>query len=85
MAVWRVNVNGDTQLDPNDARDYARLRPHIDAKTPVYTTSKQYVGMPDYQMVRDTMTNGCGECYYWAAIARCQDTTEKRCAKRKSV
>lgn len=56
MAVWRVNVNGDTQLDPNDARDYARLRPHIDAKTPVYTTSKQYVGMPDYQMVRDTMT-----------------------------
>lgn len=56
MSVWRLNLKGDTSLDPNDPRDYAKVKSHIVSKTPVYTASKRYVGLPDYQVMRDTMT-----------------------------
>ena len=56
MSVWRLNLKGDTSLDPNDQRDYAKIKSHIVSKTPVYTASKRYVGLPDYQVMRDTMT-----------------------------
>lgn len=56
MSVWRLNLKGDTSLHPNDPRDYAKVKSHIVSKTPVYTASKRYVGLPDYQVMRDTMT-----------------------------
>lgn len=56
MSVWRLNLKGDTSLHPNDPRDYAKIKTHIVSKTPVYTASKRYVGLPDYQVMRDTMT-----------------------------
>ena len=56
MSVWRLNLKGDTSFDPNDSRDYAKIKSHIVSKTPVYTASKRYVGLPDYQVMRDTMT-----------------------------
>ena len=56
MSVWRLNLKGDTSLDPNDPRDYAKIKSHIVSKTPEYTALKRYVGLPDYQVMRDTMT-----------------------------
>lgn len=56
MSVWRLNLKGDTSLDPNDPRDYAKIKSHLVSKTPEYTASKRYVGLPDYQVIRDRMT-----------------------------
>ncbi|MDD7597200.1 MAG: alpha-2-macroglobulin family protein [Prevotella sp.] len=56
MSVWRLNLKGDTSFDPNDPRDYAKIKSHIASKTPEYTASKRYVGLPDYQVMRDRMT-----------------------------
>lgn len=56
LSVWRLNLNGDIDRNPNDPRDYAKIKPFIASKTPEYTESKRYIGLPDYQVTRDTMT-----------------------------
>lgn len=56
MSVWRLNLKGDTSFDPNDPNDYTKIKSHLVSKTPEYTASKRYVGLPDYQVMRDTMT-----------------------------
>lgn len=56
MGVWQLNVKGNTTLDPNDAHDYAKLCSYMVSKTPFYTANKKYLGIPNYQISRDTIT-----------------------------
>lgn len=55
MTVTRVNLDGDTDLNPQEAVDYAKIRKRM-AKEPAFSLTKRYVGLPNYQVVRDTMT-----------------------------
>lgn len=55
MNVYRINVNGDTQLHLDNSADYNKLKPLLQSE-PVYTETKQYIGLPAYKDVRDTMT-----------------------------
>ena len=54
MAINRVNVDGDTQLDPDQEKDYAKLKRLIVPGT-LKTQTKRYIGLPDYKVVRDSM------------------------------
>lgn len=56
LSVWRLNIQGNTTLNPNTKPDYERLRNAMLSSTPIYTTQKRFVGIPNYQVVRDTMT-----------------------------
>ena len=57
MKVWRTSLKGDTGLEANNAKDYARIKKHIVSKT-LYEETKRYVGLPDYKVTRDTMQLG---------------------------
>lgn len=54
LNVYRLNVSGDTRLDPSDTKDYAQLKRLIVGDA-VFSTTKHYVGRPVYQPVRDSM------------------------------
>lgn len=55
MAVYRLNVGGDTELDPDNEKDYAQLKKHIIGNA-VYTAQLKYVGKPAYEEHADSMT-----------------------------
>lgn len=57
MNVTRLNANGDIALNPNDNRDYEKLRRMMEP-TVAYTQTKRYIGLPNYEVTRDTMTIG---------------------------
>lgn len=50
-----LNIDGTTNLDPSNDKDYARLRRHIVSTDPVLTDVHNYVGMPAYKTVSDTL------------------------------
>lgn len=50
-----LNIDGTTELDPSDEKDYARLRRHIISTAPVLTDVRNYVGMPAYKTISDTL------------------------------
>lgn len=54
MTVRRVNVGGDTALDPSNDRDYAKLKAHFTSDEP-QTQTRRYIGMPAYKVTRDSM------------------------------
>ncbi len=55
MNVYRVDVTGDEEYDPNTAEDYKLLLPAKSEK-PVATDSRVYYGLPEYRQIRDTLT-----------------------------
>lgn len=55
MKVWRTSLKGDNELDPIVDKEYAKIKA-LTEKTPCYTKTKRYVGLPDYKVVRDTFT-----------------------------
>ena len=54
MTVHRVNVNGDTDLNPADADDYAKLKKLLAPDEP-FTQTRRYIGLPPYKIVNDSM------------------------------
>lgn len=54
MTVRRVNVNGDTDLNPVDADDYAKLKKLLAPDEP-FTQTRRYIGLPPYKIVNDSM------------------------------
>ncbi len=54
MTVRRVNVSGDTDLDPTFDKDYNKLKAHL-ASDVAQTQTRRYIGMPAYRVTRDSM------------------------------
>ena len=54
MTVRRLNVSGDTTLDPSNDKGYAKLKTHFTSDAP-QTQTRRYIGMPAYKVTRDTM------------------------------
>lgn len=50
-----LNIDGTTDLDPSNDKDYARLRRHLVSTDPVLTDVRNYVGMPAYKTISDTL------------------------------
>ena len=55
ITVTRVNLNGDTELNLHNVTDYAKIK-KVMAKEAAFSLTKRYVGLPNYQVMRDTMT-----------------------------
>lgn len=55
ITASRLNIDGTTDLDPSNDKDYARLRRHIVSTDPVLTDVRNYVGMPAYKTISDTL------------------------------
>lgn len=55
MKVWRTSLKGDTELDPIVDKEYAKIKA-LTEKTPSYSETKRYIGLPDYKVIRDTFT-----------------------------
>ena len=55
ITASRLNIDGTTDLDPSNGKDYARLRRHIVSTDPVLTDVRNYVGMPAYKTISDTL------------------------------
>ena len=53
MKVWRTSLKGDNELDPTVDKEYAKIK-SLTEKTPCYSETKRYVGVPEYKVVRDT-------------------------------
>ena len=53
MTVQRLNVNGDTQLNPSVADDYAKLKKLLIGEQ--QTETHHYFGLPNYKETRDSM------------------------------
>ena len=56
MTVQRVNVDGDTNLNPQNTTDYAKLKKLIVNDGTQQTVTRRYVGQPDYKVIEDSMT-----------------------------
>ena len=56
MTVSRVNVKGDTELNPNNDQDYQKLKKLIVNDGTQQTVTRRYVGQPDYKVLQDSMT-----------------------------
>lgn len=55
VSASHLNIDGTTNLDPSNDKDYARLRRHIVSTAPVLTDVHNYVGMPAYKTISDTL------------------------------
>ncbi len=53
--VYRLRVNGDTELNPADKDDYQQLRKLMDP-TPVQTVQRRYYGMAPWQETGDSLS-----------------------------
>lgn len=55
MNVYKVNITGGDNFNPNSQDDYNVLRSKLSSK-PVWSDNRVYYGLPEYLEVRDTMT-----------------------------
>ncbi len=55
MNVYRVNISGNEDYDPNNSEDYKLLLTQRGDR-PVATDSRTYYGLPEYRDIRDTLT-----------------------------
>ena len=55
MKVWRTSLKGDNELDPTVDKEYAKIKA-LTEKTPCYSETKRYIGLPDYKVIRDTFS-----------------------------
>jgi len=56
MTVSRVNIKGDSELNPNNDQDYQKLKKLIVNDGTQQTVTRRYVGQPDYKVLQDSMT-----------------------------
>ena len=56
LTVSRLKLDGTTNLDPSDAKEYERLRRSIDPSFAPQTSVRRYFGKANYEVLRDTMT-----------------------------
>lgn len=54
MTVRRLNIDGDTDLDPSIEKDYAKLKARLTQDEP-FVQTRRYIGMPAYKVTRDSM------------------------------
>ena len=54
LRVYQANVEGDTDLDPENANDYKKLKPLLTAM-PHLTQTRQYVGKRPYEPFEDSL------------------------------
>ena len=52
--VYPMNATGDIQCEVGNANGYAKVK-HLVGKTPVFTDSRQYIGLPAYKQTRDSL------------------------------
>ena len=50
-----LDIDGTTELDPMQDKDYATLRRHILATEPVVEDTRHYIGQADYKTLSDTL------------------------------
>ena len=55
LAVYRLSLAGDTELDPNNDKDYQKIKKHI-VGTVVHTDQLRYVGKAAYDEYADSMS-----------------------------
>ncbi len=55
LTATRLDVDGTTTLNPQNDKDYARLRRYIVEGEQPITDMRRYVGMPAYKTVSDTL------------------------------
>lgn len=56
MTVWPLKTKTNLSVDVNTAKGYAKAKALFGSKTPEYTETKRYIGLPNYQITRDSMT-----------------------------
>lgn len=56
MTVQRVNISGDTNLNPDSDQDYQKLKKLVVSDGTQQTVTRRYVGQPDYKVLQDSMT-----------------------------
>lgn len=56
MTIRRLNISGDTSLNPNDKDDLQKLLRSVDESFAPLTVSKDFIGLPPYQVSRDTIS-----------------------------
>ena len=54
LNVYPMNANGDIQCNVSNADEYAKVK-HLVGKTPVFTDSRQYIGLPAYKQSNDSI------------------------------
>lgn len=55
VTATRLDLDGTTELNPADSKDYAELRRHIIAGEQPVSDSRRYVGLPAFRTVNDTL------------------------------
>ena len=55
LAVYRLSLAGDTELDPNNDKDYQKIKKRI-VGTVVHTDQLRYVGKAAYDEYADSMS-----------------------------
>lgn len=55
MTVTPVSIDGRNKLDPNDSKDYQKLK-RLMASSPVQEETRRYYGLPNYKVFDDSLT-----------------------------
>ncbi len=55
MRLYKVKVNGDTDLNPSNDDDYRKIKPLL-TPMPEYTVIRNYVGKKEYDLYDDSIT-----------------------------
>lgn len=55
LTVTRTGLNGDTHLDPNDKKDYEKIRKGLSASA-AFSQTHHFYGQPTYKVMSDTLT-----------------------------
>ena len=55
IKIYKVKVDGDTQLEPNDKDDYKKLKPLLSA-LPALTQTRTYSGKKEFELYKDSLT-----------------------------
>lgn len=55
ITATRLDIDGTTELNPNNKKDYATLLSHVIAGEQPITDVRRYVGVPAYNTINDTL------------------------------
>lgn len=54
VRIYKVKVNGDTELNPNDTEDYRKMKPLL-TPLPELTQTRTYSGKKEYELTEDSL------------------------------
>ena len=54
MNVYETTLKGDTELNPNDGKDYKKIKSHMTLRNDL-TRTLQFTGHPDYEIFEDSI------------------------------